>query len=155
MFAICSTRHDTCSEASHIIGTLYQGDRPPLGADLTDFDLLVLCAQEWQPRVRDGTFIGVGEVYHCPLDDAGWRPLDPCEIAAITTAAKTVAMYLRANKKVLVTCAAGLNRSGVVSAMAMRMAYGVTPPRAIMLVRHARGQFALSNASFVRLIEQS
>jgi len=151
---ICSPRSGDCSEASHIIGTLFQGNRPHIGADLTDFDLLVLCAQEWQPRARDCAFIGVPEVYHCPLDDAGWRPLEPGEIKAITDCATVVATYLQSNKRVLTTCAMGWNRSGVISAMAMRIAYGFSAARAIMMVRLARGEHALSNASFVKLIEE-
>jgi len=148
---ICS-KNNGCSGANRVIGTLYQGDRPPVGADLTEFSLLVLCAIEWQPRARDGVFIGVPEVYHCPLDDDGWRPLEDKEIRAIKTCAHTVAEYLKAGKKVLSTCAMGLNRSGVVSAMSMRMAYGLTAKQAIILVRAARGG-ALSNGAFVRLIE--
>ncbi len=143
---------DHCSEASPVIKGLYQGDRPPIGADLSQFDLLVLAAKEWQPRARDGHFVGVPEVYHCPLDDDGWRDLSGYETECILDCARVVANYLTAKKRVLVTCAAGLNRSGVISALAMRMAYDFTPNRAIMLVRHARGPHALSNGSFERLV---
>jgi hypothetical protein len=150
---ICSTKVDFCSEASPVIETLYQGDKPPVGADLTGFDLLVLAAKEWQPRARDGHFVGVPEIYHCPLDDDGSRPLDAEEITQITKCAAVVAKYLKEGKKVLSTCNMGLNRSGVISALAMRMAYGFSAERAIGLVRKARSDHALFNRSFVKLIE--
>jgi hypothetical protein len=51
-----------------------------------------------------------------------------------------------------VTCWQGRNRSGVVSALAL-VRLGAPPKVAIGLVRKARGETALSNETFVRIIE--
>jgi protein-tyrosine phosphatase len=45
----------------------------------------------------------------------------------------------------------GLNRSGLVSALALRM-QGASGPQAIAAVRRARGENALNNGQFRRLI---
>ena len=52
------------------------------------------------------------------------------------------------DKRVLVTCFAGLNRSGIVVAQALKCA-GHSPEKAITLVRAARGPHALGNRAFV------
>jgi protein-tyrosine phosphatase len=67
----------------------------------------------------------------------------------VRAAARTVADRVKARRRVLVHCWAGLNRSGVVSARAL-MFMGVPVTEAIARVRSARGPYALSNAEFVQ-----
>jgi protein-tyrosine phosphatase len=108
------------------------------------FDVLVLAAREYQPRGR--LFPGV-RVLHAPLDDA---QLTAVEVETYMAAAMATADHLRAGRRVLVTCFLGLNRSGIIAARALVLAYGVAPRAAIDMVRAARGPHALGNSDFVR-----
>jgi protein-tyrosine phosphatase len=112
--------------------------------DELPFDLVVLCAKEYQ---LENTELRA-EVFRCPLDDA--RPTT-VEIGLISLASWLIAHRLRSGHRVLVTCFAGLNRSGVVSALAL-MRLGLAPGDAIGAVRLARGPKALSNPAFVELL---
>lgn len=63
-----------------------------------------------------------------------------------------VVSELAAGRKVLVRCAGGLNRSGLVAALTL-VKQGRAPDEAIDLVRAARGPWALCNGAFVRYIK--
>jgi protein-tyrosine phosphatase len=95
--------------------TLLQGSRPPTGHQLHDhgIDVLILCAEEFQPPASE--FPGV-EVIHAGFDDNPGRGLLPQEVVTADRAARLAAMHVRRGKVVLVTCMAGLNRSGLVTA---------------------------------------
>ena len=77
------------------------------------------------------------------IDDVPWIP-DPSAIDAL---GEQVAARVRAGERVVVNCAAGLNRSGLLVGRAL-IALGYTPVEAIALVRRARGPYALSNHRF-------
>lgn len=79
---------------------------------------------------------------HVPIWDREME--DPTGVRA----ARTVAERVTAGRRVLVHCAAGLNRSGVVSARAL-MFMGHPVADAIARVRAARVPYALSNPDFV------
>jgi protein-tyrosine phosphatase len=136
-----------CSTAHQVAPGLWQGDAPPPGANYGDFDLVVLTAYEYQPKAAEMNV----DVFHAPLDDDPWRPPSMREQAIALGAAREVARRLRKGQRVLVTCAMGLNRSGLVSALALRM-QGASGPQAIAAVRRARGENALNNGQFRRLI---
>jgi len=124
---------------------LAQGKEPPEGAHLP-FDTVVLCAREVQPRL---TQRGI-EVLRLGLDDAGPPPTE-AELAQAVDVGGAVARRLARRKRVLVTCAMGLNRSGLVSALAL-MNLGCSADRAIAKVKKARGPFALSNTHFKKFL---
>jgi protein-tyrosine phosphatase len=65
--------------------------------------------------------------------------------------AKFVAEDLEAGKRVLVRCRAGLNRSGLVVALALAQ-QGMTADEILSLVREKRSPWALCNRSFVEYI---
>ncbi len=77
------------------------------------------------------------------------------EVWLAVTNAKTVARCLQAGQRVLVTCALGLNRSALISALAMQRAFDMTADEAIDQIRHYRGSSALHNKQFVKLIKQN
>lgn len=145
--------------SSEVVRGLHQGDRHdaelmlrewaesvPLGHD-PRYDALVLCAEEVQftPRTRVKP-----PIHHLPLrDEEVQLTLRAREATAAT--ARRVARRVLLRQRVLVTCAMGLNRSGLVSALALR-ALGLEPAEAVSLVRRARGPLALSNAVFEQLI---
>ncbi|NBT36053.1 MAG: hypothetical protein EBT03_11050 [Betaproteobacteria bacterium] len=137
-------------DASRIHGELYQGGIPPKGPALANagFQALVLCASENQPP--DWSYPGV-EVIRIPMDDIPVR-LNPKELRYLKLTAREVAHLLAQGKKVLVTCAAGLNRSGLVTAATLLASSDATPAEAISLIRLRRGAAALNNAAFVHTI---
>jgi protein-tyrosine phosphatase len=138
-----------CSTAHQVAPGLWQGDAPPPGANYGDFDLVVLTAHEYQPKAGEMNI----DVFHAPLDDDPWRPPSAREQAIAYGAAREVARRLRKGQRVLVTCAMGLNRSGLVSALALRM-QGAPGERAIAAVRKARGPDALNNPQFRQMIRE-
>ena len=125
---------------------LWMGSRPDPESSYSGFDVLVLSAWEYQPR---GVF-RVPEIIHVPLDDSGSPPTAE-EVEGALVASREVARHRRAGRRVLVTCTAGMNRSGLIVALALRR-LGVPAASAIALVRRARGDEALSNPWFAELV---
>jgi hypothetical protein len=132
-------------DADEIIPGLYQGSVPPEGHLLRylGFSMLVLAARGHQPSAR--RFPGVA-VLHAPLDDH-WEPLTVEESLLIRVIGRMVADEMVGGGLVLVTCQAGINRSGIIAAMAL-CHLGFTPRQAVRRIRYCRPG-ALSNQSFV------
>lgn len=137
---------------SRIEGELWQGSAPNTMADQLflhrQWDVLVLCAQEFQPE--DKYFPGV-EVIHAGFDDSGRMPTRG-EIAVAKTASEVVADRVARGRRVLVTCWMGLNRSGLVTALALRHLTGMSGADALALVREKR-LGALRNDHFARMLQ--
>jgi protein-tyrosine phosphatase len=112
-------------------GYLAQGSAPPSGEDIP-FDVIVLAAQEYQ---RSYQAPPGRKVMYVPLDD-GPKP-DAIERARIHAAAREIAEYVRAGRRVLVTCWQGRNRSGVLAGLAL-VELGLPPHRAIRRIRSYR-----------------
>jgi protein-tyrosine phosphatase len=126
------------------------GGHPPIGPGLAGYGFygLVLAAHEFQPP---GEAFPDVVVLHAPMhDDDKGIPEKEVEIAL--HAAHQVAKWLRDDKKTLVTCWKGHNRSGLISALALLQTTKLSPDEVITLIRAARGPAALSNPHFVRLI---
>jgi len=94
-----------------ILPGLYQGAKPPTGRSLTHlgFRCLVLAAEEYQPSKR--FFPGVA-VHHAPMDDHP-NKLTDVEWHQVFAAASDCAKAVSNNQKTLITCYAGINRSGL------------------------------------------
>jgi len=135
------------AEASEIVPGLFVGSKPAHGRH--EVDVIVLAAEEYQPHAT--RFPGA-EVIHVPIDDAPSRPMRPDEITGAVRTGKAVARHLRAGRRVLVTCAMGLNRSALVAAIAMHDVYGTGADEIIARIRGARGRWALSNPNFEKLL---
>lgn len=139
----------TYSDAHPIIKNLWQGSAPPPDDTLRrlGFDRVVLCAQEYQPPSE--SFGGI-RVQHCPLDDA--LHLSYEEKACAKECGESIARGLARGEVILVTCMAGRNRSGLVTAIAIREFLGMAGDQAGALVKAKRPN-ALTNPYFVRLLE--
>ena len=133
---------------SEVVPGLFVGSKPSPGRH-EGFDTIVLAAEEYQPPAH--LFPGT-EVIHVPLDDAPSRQMREDEITAATKTAERVARRLRAGRRVLVTCALGLNRSGLVAALAMHDVYGMGADEIVARLRRTRGMWALSNPNFEKLL---
>jgi protein-tyrosine phosphatase len=135
-------------DATCIGPRLYQGSAPNSGSALRNarFTLVVLCAKEYQPSSE--RFPGV-HVLHVPFDDS----LTPSigELRAAAAAADTVAREIRNGGRVLVTCMAGRNRSGLVTAMALVALNGWTGDQAARHIQALRPN-ALTNTAFVAFL---
>lgn len=134
-------------QCSHIFGELYQGPRPPTGLALRDagFHVLVLCADDVQPP--DEKFPTIKVIRAPSFDVEDVDTMNEC-LPSWIEAAHNVANELNAEKRVLVTCWAGLNRSGMVSALALREITGWSGQRCVDLIQRRR-KGALDNEVFV------
>ena len=138
-------------KAHKILEGLYQGGMPPGGPGLKDagIDVLVLCAREWQDASQ---YEGI-EVILAPGDDDR-RPHRLLNfIDTWKNAGRLVAERVKAGKCVLVTCMQGLNRSGMVDAIAVRELTGWSGKRIVKHIQDSRPG-ALFNETFVNYIEK-
>ena len=140
-------------DATRVAPKLYIGGRvthPELLAK-AGFDLHVQVAREL-PHRRG-----------FDLDDDG-RTCPASDYSNAMRAAGVVANALHQKKRVLVTCAMGMNRSAFVAALAMINHYQYSPETTIKQIRKLRtpelearrgpGHMPLSNQGFVRLLER-
>lgn len=139
-------------DADEIVPGLWQGSLPSAGTGVggRGFTVLVLCARELQPPAE--LYPGV-EVIHAPNDDhPDYGPLDREKLRTAIQAARRVTEAIKGGGKALVTCAAGMNRSGLVSGITLHLLYGWSGRKAINQIRRKRkspkGFRPLSNAEF-------
>lgn len=137
---------------SPIIPFLSQGAMPIEGDAVAKggYRVLVLCAEEYQPPAAN--FPGLEDVLYAPNDDSG-APFTALQQVIATMAAHRVADYVRRRKHVLVTCAMGKNRSGLVTALALHFVSGKSGRECVAHVRRKR-PIALSNEDFVCYLEK-
>ena len=149
MRAVDMVRHPHC-DAHNILPRLWQGSAPDPGATVRrdGFRALVLAAEEYQPP--SVAFPGVS-VMHAPLDDH-YDPLTAAEWERIIRAASFVSYHVSHGHRTLVTCQAGLNRSGIITALAICFLTDATGRQAIQRVQQRRPD-ALRNENFVDHIE--
>lgn len=132
-------------DAHEISKNLWIGARPTDRDVRGHFDLVVLCAEEYQPRLPVQTL-------YVPVDDG---VVTEDLVKATLGASREVVKALKKGKRVLVSCWAGVNRSALVTALAL-MQLGHTADGAIARIRAKRqpkiGMRPLSNAHFVRYL---
>ncbi len=130
-----------------VITSLYMGSAPTRNDKiLQGFFDVVLCAEEHQPQLPGVSVVRV------PMPDS---IITAEQLRDAVHAAKRVARNINESKPTLVTCHAGLNRSGLVCALAlMECAKHYSAQQAIDLVREARGTYALSNPYFVKVLKE-
>jgi len=124
-------------EADEIVPNLWQGSYPRYGEHVakSGFTLLVFCAGEIQPPAED--YPGVRIIYAPNSDDyVSKMPRDLLQIAV--EAAHEVAQEIQDGGKALVTCAAGINRSGLVSALTLHFLHGWAGTECIARVQKTR-----------------
>jgi protein-tyrosine phosphatase len=94
-------------------------------------------------------------VIRVPLDDA---QITNIEFARAIRAAQKVSDLRRVGKRVLVTCAMGINRSAFVAALSLMQLNRLTAAQAVQHIRQIRGQQTvippLSNPSFVEALRR-
>jgi protein-tyrosine phosphatase len=137
---------DDAFDAHPIYPGLWQGSAPMVKDELhkLGYRVLVLCAFEYQPPAS--YFPGL-EVIHAPNEDDDQRFPTREELRIAMDAANQVVTALQAEKRVLVTCWAGRNRSGLVSALSLHKLLGISGNKAMTIVKMCRPR-ALTNSKF-------
>ncbi len=137
-------------DVTRIAPKLYMGSAPRVGTALADagFDVVLLCAKEYQPRSRELPHV---LVVHCGFDDS----LSPTQADVDTAleASRVAADRIMRGDRVLISCWLGKNRSGLVTALTLVRLYGLSGREAVEAVRAARPG-ALVNPAFVSLVEE-
>jgi hypothetical protein len=124
-----------------IVPNLWQGGYP--GSWLHDFEAVVNMTPDLCPEIPG--FTGV-YVQHA-MNDVDELP----DMDALGSIVDFVVSSVGAGRKTLVHCHAGLNRSGLVVALAL-VKMGRKPVDAIALQRSARDSFVLCNRTFERYV---
>lgn len=152
----------TYTDFDQIHPGLFQGSYPKLTKELMQqFDVVVYCAMEKQPKAADLKLVPRGKhVVGIPLDDDSHQPITREQAAYMIKLARQLATHVRAGSRVLVTCAMGLNRSGIVTALTLMAVTGCPGPAAVGVVRQRRrpasdGTRALFNPIFARFVASS
>jgi protein-tyrosine phosphatase len=133
--------------ANKISDNLLQGGFPPPGPMLAQagIQVLVLTAKDWQEASQ---YPGL-EVICAPGDDDE-RPHRLARfLPTWEDAASQVVEHVRAGKNVLVTCMAGHNRSGLVTALALRELTGLSGQELIDHIQKCR-PMSLNNETFAK-----
>jgi protein-tyrosine phosphatase len=116
-------------------------------AAFEEFDILVLCAGEWQPHVVLPDEDKTKRVVRVPYDDSD-TALIPSVLKLLQKTAKELAEEHKNGKRILVTCMMGRNRSGLLTALVLMTRFGMPAAEAIALIKECRGDFALTNETF-------
>lgn len=134
-------------DRNEILPRLWMGSAPEPRDSLRGIDVWIACTREHPPALPrfKGRRIRVKLV-----DDH----LDPQEILAAQKGAVAAAKALKAGQCVLVTCAAGLNRSGLVTAFTLRLVTRMHPNEVLATIRTKRHPDALFNKHFVKLVQE-
>lgn len=135
--------------ADKIINGLYQGPLPPVGDGLkrAGVDVLVLCAKEWQDA---SAYVGITVI--CAPGDDDTRPQRLVQfLPGWQNAARQVAAHVKAGRTVLVTCMQGLNRSGIVTALALTELTNFSGDQIVNFIQSKRSM-ALCNPTFAQYI---
>jgi hypothetical protein len=148
---IIKSDHPTV-DAARVAPRLWIGSQALTGPALAQggFTALVLCAEEHQPPAK--AFPGV-LVIHAPFDD-DYKGLDEAQLATALKAVEKSVIAHEQGHRVLITCMAGRNRSGLVTAWTLSVLSGVHPEKAGETVRDKRGLAALTNPSFRGLLRR-
>lgn len=138
--------------ANRIVDGLFQGGFPPPGDGLkqSGINVLVLCAKEWQDA---SAYPGVNVIL-APGDDDRRPERLARFVDGWKRAGHEVAECVKAGNAVLVTCMQGLNRSGMVTAFALRELTGMSGKNIVVHIQKHR-ENALFNETFAKYIEDS
>ncbi len=139
------------TQKTEVIERLHVGDRIEEAHEqlFPRHHLLVVVSDE-QPSTS--SFRAHPNVLHLQLADSAEEAWTWNQLADVLQLAALVARSVKDGRSAMVTCECGLNRSGLLAALAL-LKLGHPAPEAIDLVRRCRGPLALTNRRFVELLE--
>lgn len=116
------------------------------------FDLVILCAAELEEMFRCLPEREHPKIIYASNEDG--PSLTKRQIKTASAAAGQAVRAYREGKRVLITCAAGRNRSGLVTALSLHFATGCGGRMAIEIIRARRNACgpALSNDVFAKFL---
>lgn len=135
-------------------GCLWQGGKDSSGSvpAIRDagIEAVVFAATEFQPKLPDDI-----DVLRARLRDDPFMDLSEAVMVAkcADEVSDMLVDYVSSGRNVLSSCWAGWNRSGLMTALTLMKLTGAPADAAIARVRATRGQFALRNPIFVRIIK--
>ena len=134
---------------NEIYSGLWMGSEPIAPTQYYDeFDTIVYAASGIKPNYKK---FPEKSLLYVPLLDLRGEKLEAGTFEKAEQMAIWVAKDIKAGKQVLVTCAAGINRSGLIVALALRLLTGWPGIKCVEEVRNKR-VFALTNEDFVHFI---
>lgn len=135
-------------DASNVAPKLWVGAKPPVDRSYPTVDVIVLCAAEYQPE-KFPHFDG--RLVRAPIPDDA---LSSDELRRALAGGGQVADALTGGKRVLVTCAAGINRSALVAALGLGRVTKATADELITLMRLKRHKDCLYNPHFREILRK-
>ena len=140
-------------DANIIAPRIVQGAYPKAyekgGLSKLGYKYLVLAAEELQPK----GYFGDVKVIYMPYDDS-YKPLSPSQWLRIKAIASSLAEAVKKGDQVLITCAMGWNRSGLITAMTLAHLHPTATGEQIVELIQRRRAGALSNDAFVEKFVQ-
>jgi|SRR6478609_4383134 len=130
-------------DATPIAPRLWIGSKPPVDRNLSNVDIVTLCAAEFQPE-----HVGRSALLRCPIID---DVLDPPELQLVLQTSVLVAKAIASRQRVLVTCQQGRNRSAFVIAFALHQLTTMSGEQIVAHIKKHRAN-ALTNPWFVKKI---
>jgi protein-tyrosine phosphatase len=130
-----------------IVPNIAQGSYPGLKGKAFDHaDILVLCAEEFQAKNLKAP---AGKaIVRLGFDDDIYRPIPPEAGKIFHEHAKHLGAAALAGRRIMITCAMGLNRSGLMTALTLMHGYRMSANDAINLIRARRDKECLCNPMF-------
>ena len=120
------------------------------------WDLVVFTARDFPPPPQAMSDLARRvKTYHVALTDDGRITKE--DVFAASMAGNIIASHFAGGKRVLVTCLAGRNRAGLITALALRTLSGASGEAAARHVKMRRIRVekeALSNPAFMALLRQ-
>lgn len=135
------------AHVDRVVDGLYVGDAYAARRLRRGYDVVVYAAAEVQPRQA----WDVPLLVRAHLSDVP-RPSKKM-LAEAVRAARVAYLRWAAGGRVLVTCGQGLNRSGLVAGLMLRMS-GRSGAEAVRMLRAARGRMALDRRAFERFVRE-
>jgi protein-tyrosine phosphatase len=130
-----------------IVPGVAQGSYPGLqGTGFNHADILVLCAEEHQAK---GLKPPPGkEIIRLGFDDDIYRPVPEEAGDIFHMQAKVLGAKALRGRRMIITCAMGFNRSGLMTTLTLMYGYKMKPADAIRLIRTRRHKDCLGNPMF-------
>lgn len=130
-----------------IVPGVAQGSFPqPLAEAFQHADTIVFCAEEKQPR---NARVPAGKkIVKFGFDDDIYRPIPQEAGVLFHQMAQHLSREVVSGRKLLITCAMGLNRSGLMTGLTIMYAFRMSPRDVIKLIRARRSKDALMNPIF-------
>ena len=129
-----------------VVPNLAQGSFPEsFPAMWNAVDVIFLMAHDCQARSQKEPPGKI--IVRVPMKDDIYRPVEGDVAQRFLSASEKAARYVRSGKRVAVTCAAGWNRSGVVSALTVMRLMRMPAHNAVSLLRQRRPRRRESDGS--------